>query len=121
MTVKDAYVSALGILAERTVDSDLEGFAPGWTNLLLAESLAAENSIRLSEGRAELASPPVLAAPADEIPYAASLAARAIPCGLAAFLYEAADDGERAADYRARFVQALYECSRAVPGGADVY
>ncbi len=121
MTVNDIYTQALGITAQRVNDSDLSCFAVGWINLLLTESLAAENSVRLAAGEAPLACAPVLASLADETPYCAEITGGALPFGMASFLYEAADDGERARDYRARYVQALWEASKGVSGGTDVY
>lgn len=117
MTVNDIYTQALGILTQRVNDSDLSCFAAAWMNLLLA----AENSVRLAGGKPPLDTSPTLTSLSDEVPYCDEITKRALLCGMAAFLYEAADDGELACSYRARWAEALRDACRGIPGGTDVY
>ena len=68
MTATDIFKTACGYLSQTVEESDdAAGFAPGWLNVLLAESFEAENALRRAEGLPELASAPFVSADTMQI------------------------------------------------------
>lgn len=124
MTGREIFALGYGMIpmtAEDVEDYD-DVTVTGWLNVLLAEALDTENSIRAFEGREPLAQAPVLAGPDDPVPYADSICRRALPYGLAAWLWTDEDEEYRVQDYRGRYVSGLSECAKAVSESVvDVY
>lgn len=107
MTVHELYLQALALLGER------EGHAREYprlcvplVNLLLAECMSTENSIRRAKGEALLTAPPVVNQFSDVVPCDASLESAVLPYGLASML--AIDDEP----VKASALSALYEQNR---------
>lgn len=120
MTGTDIYTAALAFLAEGPdVDPDLKLYSLPWLNILLAECLAVENSIRQAGGEKALPSAPMLESLTEEIPYSEPIVRTALPYGLASFFY--LDDGNdyRAEDFRARYVSALNEAQKYLDGAVE--
>lgn len=124
MTAREIFALGYGMIpmtAEDVEDYE-DATVLGWLNVLLAEALDTENSIRAFEGRPELAAAPVLEGMDEEVPYADSICRRAFPYGLAAWLWTDEDEEYRVQDYRGRYVSGLAECGKAVQGSVvDVY
>lgn len=104
MTVKEVYTRGISHLPELPADNpELENFAIGWINELLAETFNVENSIRVHEGRQLLDEPQVVKNLSDEIEYSWRLVYTAFPYGIAA---QAFIDDEN--DYRSNKFGELY-------------
>ncbi|NMA06219.1 MAG: hypothetical protein GX928_00680 [Ruminococcaceae bacterium] len=123
MTAKEIFDNGMALMAtNRQEDFTLVQYIVPWINQALAESLAAENSIRLYEGREELATPQQVASENDEIEYNDRLQQYALSYFIASLV--ASDDGDtyRAEDFRRRYVVALSEVSKLIPTEVvDVY
>jgi len=118
LTATDIFKTACGYLSQTVEESDdAAGFAPGWLNVLLAESFEAENALRRAEGLPELASAPFVSADTmqEEIPYHDALTRIALPYGLAGDLQRDAEDDYRANLFHNLYVAALEEAARCVP------
>lgn len=116
MTAREICCLGLAFLSQTEEESgELMEFSPGWLTVLCAESLDAENSIRRQRGAEELQLPPkVLPETMDkELPFDERICRIALPYGLAAFYYGDDDNDYRAADYRARYINALAEIKKA--------
>ncbi len=125
MSAADIFKAACGYLSQTVEESDdVAGFAPGWLNVLLAESLETENALRRAEGMPELAEAPFISAETmqDEIPYHGVLTRIALPYGLASNLQRDAEDDYRVNLFRNLYIGALEEAARCVPEKVeDVY
>lgn len=122
MTGQDILTMALAFVSEKVEGSDYKDFALPWLNLLLQESLTVENSIRIFEERAQLASAPYLTDLSETIPYADSITRIALPYGLASHIYVNEDYDARAQDARNKYVNALSEAQKVIPKQViDVY
>lgn len=120
MTVYEAMEDALALLPDS--GGAKADYAVRWCNLALAECFDTENSIRLAKGRPELETIPSVSAPRDEIPYSDSIVRRALPYFFASLAAKDDGDGFAMSEYRARFVIALSECAKLLPGRVkDVY
>lgn len=95
----------------------MAGFAPGWLNVLLAESFEAENALRRADGMPELAGVPFVSTDTmrEEIPYHDILTRIALPYGLASDLERDAGEDYRVNLFRNMYVAALEEAARSVP------
>ncbi len=123
MTAKDIYSLACSFLYEKPGQDALgKGFYLGFLNLLLAEALPAENSIRQSKEEVPLVAAPVLRADTDEVDYDDAIARIALPYGLASMFFQDIADYLQAENYRAKYIGALRDASRArFVGIQDVY
>lgn len=112
-TVQDVFDRACAFLFENLgEDTDFRNNVLPLMNVLAAEALPYENSIRYSNGEAELKTAPVFRSENDEIPYSDDICAIALPYGLASFFYQDEADSYRAHDYRGRFINALQEAAK---------
>lgn len=126
-TVQDVYERASALLFEIPgEDSDFRDNLLPLLNILAAEILPYENSIRYSKGEAELDRPPVFELTSDELPFSDDICMMALPYGLASFFCQDESDGYRAHDYRGRYITALQEAAKCkeeditdVYGGAE--
>ena len=118
MTATDIFRTACGYLSQTLEESDdVEGFAPGWLNVLLAESFETENALRRADGMPELSEVPFVSTDTmrEEIPYHDLLTRIALPSGLASDLERDAEDDYRVNLFRSMYVAALEEAARSVP------
>ncbi len=114
MTAKDIYSLACSFLYEKPGQDALgQGFYLGFLNLLLAESLPAENSIRLHGGLPPLPAAPMLSAETDRVDYDDSIARIALPYGLASWFFQDIADNVQAENYRAKYIGALRDAAKA--------
>lgn len=87
MTGDELYRATAVILGEELEKMHYyEKFALGVINQLLANSFRENNSLLVSQGKAELLRPPVLMAKSEEIPYEEALVRECFPYGLGALL-----------------------------------
>ena len=93
-------------------DAESYGFSAAFLNVLLAEALPAENSIRRAEGREPLAEAPVLKGLDEEVPYSGAIVRIALPYGLASWYFQQELDNFQAENYRARYIAALEDAKR---------
>lgn len=118
MTAADIFKTACGYLSQTPEESDdVAGFAPGWLNVLLAESFEAENALRRADGMPELAAVPFVSTDTmrEKIPYHDVITRIALPYGLASDLERDAEDDYRVNLFRNMYVAALEEAARSVP------
>ena len=116
MKAQDIYTLASALIFERTgADEDFEHFFLPFINILLPECLDAENSIRLSEGREELKEAPFIMDMEEYIPFASVICRTALPYGVVSHYYQDDMDNYKADLYRARYISALSDASKAVP------
>lgn len=122
MTGREVFQLALSYIFEMTDTGTLEPFAVGWLNVLLAEALPTENSLRARDGEAALPAAPVLENLDEPVPYHMELTRVALPYGMASWMYAEDDNDYRSQDYRGRFISALAEAMRLQEGQVvDVY
>ena len=108
MTAFDIYKASSAYLSQTAEESDdLEPFVLPWLNVLLEECLPMENALRAFEGEAPLTAAPVLSQLTDTVPYRAALTKTALPYGLASDFFRDDDNDYRAADFRAKYVNAV--------------
>ena len=113
MTAGDIYRQALAYLYDvEGRDPDFQQFFPAFLNALLLEALPCQNSRRRAAGLAPIEAPQV-SGPEEELPYDDELCRLALPYGLAAYYFSDEGEGGTAANYRARFVSALDDLSKA--------
>lgn len=118
MTAAEIFKTACSYLSQTVEESDdVAGFAPGWLNVLLAESFETENALRRADGMPELAEVPFIRTETmqKEIPYHDVLTRIALPYGLASDLERDAEDDYRVNLFRNMYVVALEEAARCVP------
>lgn len=123
MTAQDIYTLASALIFERPgADEDFEHFFLAFINILLPECLEAENCIRLSEGRETLDEAPFVMRMDEDIPFSSLITRTALPYGVVSHYYQDDMDNYKADVYRARYISALTEASKAVPTSiVDVY
>ena len=112
MKANDVYMTALSFLSEKPQQNDVKKFSLGWLNLLLAEALPYENSVRSAGGQELLPRSPEISDLQEEIPYCEEICKIVLPYGLAEFMFS--DDGDlyNAERYRSRYVSALSEVQK---------
>lgn len=118
LTATDIFKTACGYLSQTVEESDdVAGFAPGWLNVLLAESFEAENALRRADGMPQLSEVPFVSIDTmqKEIPYHDILTRIALPYGLASDLERDAEDDYRVNLFRNLYIAALEEAARCVP------
>lgn len=125
MTPKQIARAALANIGQAYEESeDLIALTPEWLNMAMAEALFCENSIRKAQGKEILKDAPYITS-ADmekELDFNTTLCRTALVFALTANYYTDDDNDYRAADYRARFVNALSEyCIAEISGINDIY
>ena len=116
MRAQNVFSTATAFLFEQAgEDADFKKHAPALINLLVAEALPHENTHRAALGQSELESAPVITTLDDDIPYCEEICRIALPFGLASYFYQDECDNYKAQDYRARYIDALNEASKAIP------
>ena len=111
----EIFTTACSYISQTVEDSeDIIGFAPAWLNVLLAECLETENTLRRMDGQAELEEAPRVSGETmnREIPYHDALTRIALPYGLASDVYRDADDNYRVKKFRDLYIAALEEAVR---------
>lgn len=123
MTVNELYKVGLSLLpTNKEDDNNLEQYMIGWVNILLAEALPTENSIRESHGLEDLDTPPYVTTLNDTIPMDARIVNAAFPYGIAEHMSKDDNDSYWAQDFRARYISALNDCLKMNPEKiVDVY
>lgn len=125
MTVNDLYALSASFLSESTTSIGLTDYVLGWTNLLLAESLPYENSIRgwaADATKPVLLVAPTLTALTDIIPYSDTIVRVALPYGLASYFFQDDDNDYRTSMYRNQYINALNDAKKAIVADIeDVY
>ena len=120
MTAKEICALASAFLYEAAgEDAQSYGFSAAFLNVLLAEALPAENSVRKAEGREPLLNAPVLTTLEEEVPYCEAVSRIALPYGLASWYFQQELDNFQAENYRARYIAALEDAKRAVQEGIE--
>ena len=115
MTVMEVFGRGLAMLPTNVQeDAGLVRYAPQWVNMALSEAFEAENSVRLSRGEELLEAAPVMGDPGEEIPYCERIVSYALPYFIASQAAKDDEDMHSAEDFRARYIVALRESSRAV-------
>ena len=105
LTAMEIFTTACSYISQTVEDSeDIIGFAPAWLNVLLAECLETENTLRRMDGQAELEEAPRVSGDA--------LTRIALPYGLASDVYRDADDNYRVKKFRDLYIAALEEAVR---------
>lgn len=115
LTAMEIFTTACSYISQTVEDSeDIIGFAPAWLNVLLAECLETENTLRRMDGQAELEEAPRVSGEtmSMEIPYHDALTRIALPYGLASDVYRDADDNYRVKKFRDLYIAALEEAVR---------
>ena len=123
MTGTQIYKTACAFLAMTPEDgAELEPLAISWLNSLLAEALPYENANRLANQKGPLQTAPQITVLKEEIPYCNDLCQIALPYGLASYLFMEDENYGWAADFRSRYLSALYEAAPYMPEPiVDVY
>lgn len=116
---KIAYAQT-GMTADDVTDFTEETVC-GWFTVLLSEALDTENNIREAEGRERLAAAPVIRALDQDIDYSPQILVNAVTYGLGEKLWQDDEKAYNARDYRARFINALAQCGKAVPIAMEDY
>lgn len=123
MTAQEIYRLASALIFERTgADEDFEHFFLPFINILLPECLDTENSIRLYEGRETMKEAPFVVRMDEDIPFSSVICRTALPYGIVSHYYQDDMDNYKADLYRARYISALTDASKAVPMSIiDIY
>ena len=112
MTGIEIFKTACAFLATQMEDNtELEPIALAWLNSLLAEALPYENAHRTERKLPLLAGAPLLTGFAEVIPYCEDIMRIALPFGLAAYLFMEDESFGMAAEFRNRYLSALYEAA----------
>lgn len=112
MTANEVLQAALAQIPADGVYADYSPYTVRWVNAMLAECLAAENSIRISEGEEPLAAPPRITAATDTVPYHDMIAGYAMPRGMAALIARDMDNPVLSNELRVLYVSALAESAK---------
>lgn len=115
MQVKEIYENALALNIARTEDDEeLEFFGIKLFNILLSETKACNDSIRLKKGLKMLEKAPKVTGLGDEMPYEEELYS-ALSYGLASKLLAAQEETTLASLYYGQFVSLLEMATPYVP------
>ena len=126
MTANELYELGLSLLPAHVGEDDsLRRYIVGWLNLAMRETFHVENSIRAYRSDPErpiLDKVPKLLTIEDVVPYSDELVEYAFPYFLASLMCKDDDDAYWAQDYRSRYIVAVNEATRLIPGSVvDVY
>ena len=115
MKVKEIYETALSFLFEApNEDRAFKQNTPKLLNVLMAEALPYENTIRANNGENELLTSPTVKTLEDDVPFSNSVCRVALPYGLCSYFCSDDGDSYKSQDFRLRFVDALNELSKVV-------
>lgn len=115
LTANDVFSIACAYISQTAQDtSELLPFVPMWLNVLLAESLDAENALRRFDKMPELAAAPRMGDDdmQSEIVYHDAIVRIALPYGLAREIFRDDENEYRAGVFDSKFVYALAETMR---------
>lgn len=108
MTANDIFKIGAALIAETPgEDPDMVKFSPSYLNIILQETLNAENSIRAADDAELLQDAPFITDMGMEIPYHPHLTRVAIPYALAASYYRENGDNYHEQMFRAEYVAAV--------------
>ncbi len=115
MQVKDIYENALALnIAKTADDEELEFFGIKLFNILLSETRAYNDCIRIKKGMKRLEETPLIVSLADEMPYEAELYAP-LSYGLASKLLAAQEETSLASLYHNQYITLLDMATPYVP------
>lgn len=109
------FDTACAYISQTASDTDdLLPFVPMWLNVLLAESLDAENALRRFDGAPELERAPMISEGKmlEEIAYHDAIVRIALPYGLAREIFRDDENEYRAGLFDSKYVYALAESMR---------
>lgn len=122
MTVLECYERAVGFLPEVKEDnSEMQRHMVTWANILLADTVNAENIYRYANGMEELSSPLRVKAREDEIPYNEKLVEMAFPYGMARWVFRENDDISGSREYYSLYAAAVEEATPVIIGEVEDY
>lgn len=117
MTVLECYERAVGFLPEVKGDNaEMQKHMVTWANVLIADTINAENIYRRANGIEELSTPPKVAGRNDEIPYNEKLVAMAFPYGMARWVFRENDDVSGSREYYSLYAEAVAEATPVIYG-----
>ncbi|MBR3963238.1 MAG: hypothetical protein IKK14_06915 [Oscillospiraceae bacterium] len=112
MTVKECYERAVSFIPEVPEDNtDMQKFMVPWCNMLLADTINAENLFRRANGLSMLNSIPKVKSQTDEIPFNEVLVEKAFPFGMARWIFRENDDISGSREYYTLYAQAIEEAT----------
>lgn len=110
MTVKECYEMAVSFIPEVPEDNpDLQKFAVIWANVLMSDTINAENVFRRINKIEELTRVPKVKTLTDEIPFNELLVSKAFPFGMARWIFRENDDVDGSREYYQLYAQAIAE------------
>ena len=112
MTGAEIYNAALALIPADGYYADYSGYVVRWVNMMAWECLAAENSIRVSDGAEPLDAAPRAASANDTVPYHDAVTEYAMPRGMAALIARDMDNAALYAELRSQYISAMAEISR---------
>ena len=127
MTASEVLKLAYDILNEAEADNgDFTGYAPGIITVLLAETFAVNNNLRLSREKPELTEIPTVTAATmnEELPYEPEVLMTALPYGICEKYADSDGDTTRTGYFNSLYVNAVNYCQRGVSqdgGVEDLY
>ena len=113
MTAQDIIDTSLAISAENPQDYQSKDICIKWLNMVLAESLAAENRIRQKNERQLLTEPVKISQLYEDVDMDRILCSFCLPLGLAAYVYADKEDEHFYTVYRQRFLESLQKAAGA--------
>lgn len=114
-TAEQIYETSLAYLYEyKNKDKELRDFFLLFLNVTLQECLEVQNSILIFNEKNPLAAAPLITDIAQEVPYDDCLTRVAIPYNIAALYFQGDNKAKKAAEYRARYIAALQEYTKAI-------
>ncbi len=112
MTVKECYELAVSFIPEVPEDNtDMQKFMVPWTNVLMADTLNAENTYRRTMKMEQLVTVPKVTSQVEEIPYNDTLVRKAFPFGMARWIFRENDDVDGSREYYNLYAQAVTEAT----------
>lgn len=123
MTVMECYERAVSFLPEVKEDNaDMQKHMVTWANVLLADTVNAENAYRIANGIEALSAPAKVAGQTEEIPYNEKLVAMAFPYGMARWVFRENDDIDGSREYYSLYAEAIAEATPVICGEVeDIY
>jgi len=122
MTVMECYERAVSFLPEVKEDNaEMQKHMVTWANILMADTVNAENVYRRANGIAELDAPGKVTAQTEEIPYNEKLVAMAFPYGMARWVFRENDDVSGSREYYSLYAAAIEEATPVIYGEVEDY
>ena len=120
MTVTECYERAVSFLPEVKEDNaEMQKHMVTWANILMADTINAENIYRRANGIEELFAPPKVKGQSDEIPYNEKLVAMAFPYGMARWVFRENDDVSGSREYYSLYAEAEAEATPVIYGEVE--